>query len=156
MAALADTTVLSNFAQIRRPDLLRRTYPDLVVPPVVRAELTAGERWGLVPVCDWSWLEIAPLLESEVEAAKTFGPKIGPGEAACLSLAKSRGLFLLTDDRDARTLAVALGLEISGTLGVLAKLVHSQALNLDHADELLTEMRRRGYRSPVRSIQEVL
>jgi predicted nucleic acid-binding protein len=70
MAALADTTVLSNFAQVLRPDLLRQAYPELIVPPAVRAELTAGERWGLVPVCDWSWLEIARLVGSEVDDAK--------------------------------------------------------------------------------------
>jgi predicted nucleic acid-binding protein len=57
----------------------------------------------------------------------SLGPRIGPGEAACLALAKSRGLFLLTDDGDARALAVFLGIELSGTLGVLAKLVRSEA-----------------------------
>jgi|SRR5947209_12485244 len=156
MATLADTTVLSNFSQVRRPDLLRLAYPDLIAPPIVLAELKAGERRGLVPICDWTWLEVAPPVGREVSYVQELGHGIGPGEAACLALAKSRGLFLLTDDAAARALALSLGIELSGTLGVLVKLVHRQAISPDLADELLTEMRRRGYRSPVRSIQEVL
>jgi len=156
IAVLVDTTVLNNFAHVRRPDLLRWTYPQAIVPPIVLAELTAGERLGIVPLCDWTWLEIAPLSGDESARAQEFPREIGPGEAACLALAKARGLPLLTDDGGARALAGSLGIEISGTLGVLAMLVRGEALSLEQADELLTEMRRRGYRSPVRSLSEIL
>lgn len=156
IAVLVDTTVLSNFAHVQRSDLLQRIYPQAVVPPVVLAELTAGERLGIVPLCDWTWLKIAPLREEESAQAREFTREIGPGEAACLALAKTRGFPLLTDDGGARALAGLLGIEISGTLGVLAKLVREKALSLELADELLTEMRRRGYRSPVRSLSEIL
>jgi predicted nucleic acid-binding protein len=155
-AVLVDTTVLNNFAHVRRSDLLRRVYPQAVVPPVVLAELAAGERLGIVPLCDWTWLEIAPLSADESTQARRFPREIGPGEAACLALATTRGLTLLTDDGRARAVAGSLGVEISGTLGVLAKLVREDALSLDLADELLTEMRRRGYRSPIHSLSEVL
>ena len=156
VAVLVDTTVLNNFAQVRRSDLLRRIYPEAVVPPIVLAELTAGERLGIVPLCDWTWLEIALLNEDESTQARRFPRELGPGEAACLALAITRGLLLLTDDGGARALAGSLGIEISGTLGVLASLVREEALSLELADELLTEMRRRGYRSPVHSLSEVL
>jgi predicted nucleic acid-binding protein len=153
-AVLVDTTVLNNFSHVRRSDLLRRVYPRAVVPPVVLAELEAGERLGIVPLCDWTWLEIAPLNEEESAQARRFPRQIGPGEAACLALATTRGVLLLTDDGSARDLAGSLGIEIS--VGVLAKLVREETVSLDLADELLTEMRRRGYRSPVRSLSEVL
>lgn len=52
MPALADTTVLNNFAQIRRPDLLRLAWPELAAPIPVLTELELGVRRGLVPVCD--------------------------------------------------------------------------------------------------------
>lgn len=59
--ALLDTTLLSNFAHIQRPDLLRIVLgEDAATVPAVIAELEAGETLGLVPVCDWSWL---PILE---------------------------------------------------------------------------------------------
>jgi hypothetical protein len=62
---LADTTVLSNFAQIGRPDLLRSAFPGLATPEAVREELARGERLGLVPVCDWSWLTTVELTGAE-------------------------------------------------------------------------------------------
>jgi hypothetical protein len=65
MPSLADTTVLNNFAQIRRTDLLRSIYPDLSAPLPVWSELEIGVRRGLVPACDWSWLKILDLTEPE-------------------------------------------------------------------------------------------
>ncbi len=156
ITVLVDTTVLSNFAHVRRPDLLRRIYPQAGVPPVVLAELSAGEQLAIVPVCDWTWLEIVPLSEEEHARAKEVPRGIGPGEAACLALAKTLGIPLLTDDSGARALAGSLGIEISGTIGVLATLVREEALPLELADALLTEMRRHGYRSPIRSLSEAL
>jgi predicted nucleic acid-binding protein len=156
MAVLTDTTVLSNFAQARRPDLLQRAFPDLLAPPAVLAELRTGERLGRVPICDWSWLGVIQLTESENAYADGLRPDLGPGEASCLALVRSRGLFLLTDDGNARRVAQSLQGEISGTLGVLAKLVRREILSLDQADDLLATMRRRGYRSPVRSISVVV
>jgi predicted nucleic acid-binding protein len=97
MPVLTDTTVLSNFAQVRRPDLLQAAYPDLVAPPAVLAELRTGERLGRVPVCDWTWLGTIQLSESENAYAEGLRPDLGPGEASCLALVRSHGFFLLTD-----------------------------------------------------------
>ena len=62
---------------------------------------------------------------------------------------------MLTDDADARRLAAALKVEISGTIGVLIKLVRREILTLEQGDRLLAEMIARGYRSPVRSLREI-
>jgi predicted nucleic acid-binding protein len=155
MPALADTTVLSNFAQVLRADLLRAAYPDLAAPTAVWTELEAGARRGLVPVCDWSWLAILELSEREQAAADEIGRSLGRGESACLALARSRKFLLLSDDWDARKLGRSLGLEISGSLGVLDRLVSQQTLGLEAADALLEEMVRRGFRSPYRSLGEI-
>lgn len=155
MPSLADTTVLNNFAQIRRTDLLRSAYPDLAAPIPVWNELELGVRRALVPACDWSWLAILDLTEREQVQADEIGRDLGPGEAACLAAAMSRGLLLLSDDWDARALGRSLGLEVSGSLGVLDRLVLKQRLSLEEADALLTEMVRRGFRSPYRSLREI-
>ncbi len=157
MAVLTDTTVLSNFAHVRRPDLLREIFPDLVAPPAVFAELGSGERLGLVPVCDWAWLKVVELTESEQAHAAELRSDLEAGEAACLAIARSRGwLLLLTDDGDARRRAQSLGNPLSGTLGALARLVRQAALSVAEADRLLAKMRQCGYRSPVQSVVEVL
>jgi predicted nucleic acid-binding protein len=152
---LADTTVLSNFAQIGRPDLLRRAFPGLTTPEAVREELAKGERLGLVPVCDWSWLTTVELTGAEQSRAADLERHLQAGEAACIAVTEHRGGLLLTDDGAARSLAKSLGLEISGTIGVLVKLLRRKILTLEQGDRLLIEMMARGYRSPVRSLREI-
>src|SRR5215203_1175769 len=155
MSSLADTTVLNNFAQIRRADLLRSAYPDLAATIPVWSELESGVRRGQVPACDWTWLEILELTEREQAQADEIGRDLGPGESACIAAAVARGFLMLSDDWDARKLGRALGLEVSGTLGVLDRLISKQILNLDEADALLSEMVRRGFRSPYQSLREI-
>jgi predicted nucleic acid-binding protein len=152
---LSDTTVLNNFAQIRRPDLLQRVYPTLASPRVVREELARGERLGLVRPGDWSWLQLLDLTDVEKSRATDLERLLQAGEAACLAIAEARDGVVLTDDGAARRLAASLHLETSGTIGALVKLVRKGALTLHVGDTLLTEMISRGYRSPVRSLREV-
>jgi hypothetical protein len=152
---LADTTVLNNFAQVRRPDLLREAFSSLVSPQVVLQELAAGERLGRVPVCDWSWLNLVDLTEAERFRADDLKRLLQAGEAACIAIAEARGGGVLTDDNSARRVAVGLGLETSGTLGALVKLVRRKFLSLIEGDQLLNEMIRRGYRSPLRTLRDL-
>src|SRR6185295_11112967 len=109
----------------------------------------------LVPVCDWSWLKILALTEREQVQADEIGRDLGRGEAACIAAAVSRGFFMLSDDWEARALGRSLGLDVSGSLGVLERLVSQQTLDLEEADALLAEMVLRGFRSPYRSIGEI-
>lgn len=154
-SVLTDTTVLSNFAHIRRPGLLRLAFPSLFTTPAVLEELASGLRSGQVPQSDWSWLRIVELTEEERHCAQEIGQSLGPGEAACLAVAQIRGWMVLTDDRAARHLAVSLGLELSGTLGALGRLLKYGHFPLDQVDSLLQEMIDHGYRSPIRSFRRL-
>lgn len=152
---LADTTVLSNFAQVRRPDLLREAFASLSAPREVWDELAAGERMGLVPICDWSWLDVIEPTDAERSYASELRRDAGVGEAACIAVLVARGGLLLTDDGPARHLAAALGVELSGTIGALVKLLRRKTLSLEEGDALLQGMIACGYRSPVRSLREI-
>jgi len=68
-------------------------------------------------------------------------------------MALIRNCRILTDDRDARELARHLKIPLSGTLGVLVRLIDLDVLNLDDADALLSQMMTAGYRSPVASLR---
>ena len=81
--------------------------------------------------------------------------RLNAGEAACLAMAINRGCRLVTDDRDAREFAHRLRVPLSGTLGVLTRLVDVGALGLEEADALLSRMLVAGYRSPVVSLREL-
>ncbi len=153
---LADTTVLSNFAHAERPDLLRQAFPDLAVPDPVREELAVGERLGLVPSCDWSWLQAIELTDTEQVRAAELRNYLQAGEAACIAVAAARGGLLLTDDGAARRMAGSLEVSVSGTIGVLLRLWRRGILAIEEGDRLLSEMMDRGYRSPVQSLHEIL
>src|SRR6266545_2067496 len=148
-AALSDTTVLSNFAHVERPDLLQALFSPLLVPSSVLQELARGEELGSIPRCRWDWLEVVVPTPSEEALAARFRRSLGAGESDGLAVARTRGLLVLTDDRDARLLGKSLGLDISGTLGCLRDLVKRSIVELSGADLLLTQMREQGYRSPV-------
>jgi predicted nucleic acid-binding protein len=154
-AALSDTTVLSNFAHIERPDLLRALFVPLLVPPSVLEELRTGERRALIPKCAWDWLEMVVPTASEQALAEVLRSTLGPGEAEGLAVAKSRNLLILTDDLDARRWAASSGLDVAGTLGCLRDLVKHSILDGAAADLLLARMRERGYRSPVLSLRDL-
>lgn len=156
-AYLLDTTVLSNFAHVRRPDLPRTVLgASLAVTPGVLAELRAGEQTGQVPTCDWTWLTVLVPTAAESALATDLERQLDPGEAECLAVTVQRGYRFLSDDFAARRLATAKGLTVSGTIGILLKGVTSGALALPEADRLLAEMIRHGYRAPVRSLHELL
>jgi predicted nucleic acid-binding protein len=113
-------------------------------------------RLGKLPSLDWSWLPIWTLEEEEVPYYHRLLSRLNPGEAACLAMALIRKGRILTDDRDAREFARHLTIPLSGTLGVLARLIDLGVLNLDDADALLSQMMTAGYRSPVTSLQDLV
>ena len=116
--AVADTTLLSYFAHVRRPDLPILAFPERVVPGAVLEELREGERRGLVPVCDWSPIPVVEPTQEEVSAIEHLRDSLDRGELAAIAVALRRGAVLVTDDRAARQNAGMLGLHVSGTLGV--------------------------------------
>jgi len=66
MLHVIDTTTLSNFALIKRPELVQIALKGQgVTTAVVLAELKVGESLGLIPACDWSRLPVVQLTPAE-------------------------------------------------------------------------------------------
>ena len=148
-----DTTVLSNFAHVRRPLLIRTALGESVLTtPVVMAELAQGVKAGYVPACDWDWLDILKPDERIRSLADELRRVVDGGEAESLAAALVQGCVFLSDDFAARELAKHHGVKVSGTLGILIRLVKSDRLSLDEADKLLQTMIAHGYRSPVSTL----
>lgn len=154
--SLLDNTVMSNFAIVRRPDLLRVAFGEtLATPQQAFDELQAGIEARKLPPLDWTWLPVWELEPTELTRYRQLSISLNAGEAACMTMAVERGCRVLTDDRDARKLAHHLQIPLSGTLGVLARLVDSDELVIGEADQLLRTMTAAGYRSPVASLLDV-
>ena len=81
---------------------------------------------------------------------------LGRGEATGIAISKERKLTFFSDDKVARKVARDMGVKISGTIGVLKVAVEEGRISVEEADEVLHRMVKGGYRSPIRSIREVL
>jgi predicted nucleic acid-binding protein len=163
-----DTTVLSNFAEAGRLDLLEARYRDKAFVTIeVSDELRRGIHAGynhLAPTLQQmetvhpeGWLSIlSPETSEEHRLRLEFDHSLDPGEASCLALAISRGLVFATDDLAARRLAEQRSVRLTGTLGILIALVRSETLTLGEANAMLAAMIARNYRSPVDQLNDLI
>lgn len=119
MLAVADTGPLHYLVMIDAIDLLPRLFTTVLVPQIVRDEISHANTPASVRA--WiadppPWLQIAPVPSLE---ALPF-PKLDVGERVALALAMSRHAdVVLIDDRRGVAVARAQGLVSVGTLGLL-------------------------------------
>jgi predicted nucleic acid-binding protein len=154
---ILDNTVLSNFALVGQIDLLPMAFGSaLATVPQVLAEFDEGVSFGRVPTTDWHWLRLLQLSPDEKVLEQQLRRSLGEGESACLAVAVKRSAQVLTDDRRARRVAGELGVAVSGTLGVLIRLVRAGQMDLPKADSIMLDMVHHGYRSPVITLKDLI
>jgi predicted nucleic acid-binding protein len=161
-----DTTVLSNFAAVGRLELLEERYrgtafTTLEVTDELRKGVKAGYAYLELVLADvdhadqGGWIGVlVPQSAYERRLRAQFDDRLGSGEASCLALAVLRELTLVTDDRAARQMAETRRVPVTGTVGILIKLVRNSTLSLSEANALLADMIQRRYRSPVDRLDE--
>lgn len=112
----------------------------------------------LFPLQADGWIRLTDLEDDEErERYARLLAVVQPGEAASLAIAVQRGWTFITDDRAARLIAMEEGVSITGTLGILLRLIEQDVLLLDEANRLLGEMIARArYRSPVTDLSILL
>lgn len=151
MIIAADTSPLVAFSAIRRMDLLRAVFNEVWIPPAVYGELvTDGEGWMN-----------AQQVQSEVDRGEwlrrwtvpfaclpSSSAKLGKGELEAVSLAFHQQGVCLVDERRGRAFAQSVGVQIVGSLGVLARCKKSGLI--PNVTPLVQAMEESGiYRDPV-------
>lgn len=145
-----DATVLSNFAVTDDLDLLDALPARFVTVDAVADELRAEFEAGY------------DHLEREIDATEVIAVEETPdsdvldefdrGESYALSAAQQRSETL-----SARELAAKRGIELTGSIGLLVRLVLRDELSVSEADTILERwITGTRYRSPVESVREVL
>ncbi|MGN9785102.1 hypothetical protein ACTMTF_26975 [Nonomuraea sp. ZG12] len=153
-----DAMCLNHFARAERLDVLRDLLAGdtCLTTHVVREEIREGVRAYpiLQAVLDTDWLQLARLdtLE-EIRCFTKWVRRIGSsernlGEASVFSAAElSRGIAI-TDDREAVEVGRANGLEVHGTLWILARACEDGKLNEVAAGNIVDSLRATGMRLP--------
>jgi predicted nucleic acid-binding protein len=116
---VCNTSPLQYLHQVGLLDLLGILLGDVLVPPAVVDELAVGRSLG-VDLPDLDALTWVVVQAPSGLASLPTSPPIGPGESEVIALALERGdAVVVLDDRTARSVALSLGLRLTGTLGLL-------------------------------------
>ncbi|MFF0867827.1 DUF3368 domain-containing protein [Nonomuraea sp. NPDC003560] len=153
-----DAMCLNHFARAERLDVLRDLLAGTacLTTHVVREEIRAGmeEHPLLRTVLDADWLGLARLdsLE-ELRCFMKWAQRIGSaernlGEASVFSAAELARGIAVTDDREAVTVGRAHGLDVHGTLWLLARATQDGKLNEVAAGNLVDALIATGMRLP--------
>lgn len=132
MIVVSDATPLNILLRIGHVDILPRLFGHIVIPTAVAREMAHANAPDVVRSCARSrpdWLAV----RSPEHIDRTL--QLGDGELEALALATELRADLLL--RKARRAATALGLRITGTLGVL---MLAEARDLIDFDAALTKL----------------
>lgn len=117
MTVVVNTSPLVALERIGELDILPKLFGKIIRPQSVVDELNAGRSiyGGIDALYHVSWLET---VEDPPEMA--LRKELGDGETAAIALAfRLKADLVILDDLAARNVAVELGLNVTGTLGVL-------------------------------------
>jgi len=133
LAAVSDAGPLIHLAEIDSLELLSK-FDTLLVPKAVYKEVEAGGVPG----------ELADLSYELVESdeSRVSGEELDAGERAAIAVAEERGVVLLTDDLAAREAASDVGVEVHGSVGILALGYGRGLLDRDEAASRMRALQR--------------
>lgn len=99
-------------------DFVGRLPVEFLSPAEVRAELLEGARHGHPPISP-EWVRFVALAKPLDLVARA---NLGAGEAAVIELALQEGIpRVVIDERRGRRAALAVGLQVTGTLGLFGR-----------------------------------
>lgn len=157
MAAVPDASVLITLAKIDRVHLLRQLYGRALIGPIVKHEVVdEGKHVGALGVqrveqaLEEGWVRIMsiskPARQVQERLARTT--KLHKGEVEAISIAKAHRSTLIVDDKEARSVAGALGVQYLGTAGVLLAAYRHKHLDQDEFEDAVTGLTRVLWLSP--------
>lgn len=112
---VCDASPLIVLARVEQVELLKQLFVNVYAPPAVWSEATGdASAPGADVLLGASWIRVrAPGVVPQ--------SRLGLGEREAMGLAAELSAVLIVDDGAARAEAVALGVRITGTLGILRR-----------------------------------
>ena len=117
MPVVSDTSSIILLDKCALLDLLPALYGEVLIPPAVRHELTAGAPVGGLIGADWVRTRVPDPARVATELAA--GLHAGEAEAIALAAQLGPGSGVVVDDLGARRRARQLGITVVGSAGVL-------------------------------------
>jgi predicted nucleic acid-binding protein len=152
---ISDTSPIRYLVLIGEAELLQRLYGRVLIPQTLRAELKTPRTPAVVR--EWvesshAWIEVVQ--ERQSHSMPLVSSSLDPGERAAIALALDLSAdLLLMDERAGVEEARRLGLNATGTLGVLARGAERGFTDLASAVE---KLRATNFRVQSELIQQLL
>jgi predicted nucleic acid-binding protein len=122
---VSDNSPLNLLIRLGQSDILPKLFQQIFSPPEVAHEMMHAKAPQAVRTFMASppaWLRIvAPRNQSQI-------PNLDPGESAAINLAIELKAILMIDERDARAVASAKGIQIVGAIGVLERAANEELI----------------------------
>ncbi|MCX6876303.1 MAG: DUF3368 domain-containing protein [Verrucomicrobia bacterium] len=131
MPVVSNTSPICNLAVIGRLDILHARFGVIMIPRAVRDELDrlahADGRRAIKNACAEGWLRVEEVTRRELVDVLASSLDAGESEAIALAWEVKAGMLVM-DESAGRTMARHLGVNLTGTLGVLLKEVRAGRL----------------------------
>lgn len=151
---VSDAGPIIGFARIGRLALLHEVTGSLIIPTAVHGEIVVnqGAMPGAADVVRAEWIQRA--IVADRSAIEGLPHNLHEGEREAIALALERKTQLLVDEIRARRAARELGIEVIGTLRILAEAKRLGRIEL--ARPIVAQMRSSGYRFDAALIRQFL
>lgn len=154
-AVVSDADVLIHLAKLGRIPLLQVLYGCVSISEHVRLEITSKDDHGITEAIG-SFLIVHPSSQKKAEAIATqHGIHIGEAHTKALGESLNASLFL-SNERKVRKAAIEEGFRVAGTIGVILRAAHIQAITISEAISLLEQMKSEDFRIHPDLIQEAI
>ena len=141
--------MLIALAKIRRLGVLQDTYGEALIGPTVHEEVVTAGRTLAAPGVEQvenalanGWLKLARFTTAERRLASRIlrTSRLHKGEAEALAIAERRRRRIVLDDKEARGMAQALGLDYVGTAGVLLDAFFQEHIGLGDLESAIADL----------------
>jgi len=119
LLVVSNSSIIIALARICHLDLMGKLFKKVIVPEAVWKEVTVEGKPDREKILRAGFIHVEKMGNKRLVAFLEEFVDRGEAEAIVLALELNADLLLI-DDRDARNLAKKLGLQVMGTLGVLA------------------------------------
>ena len=140
-AWVVNASPLILFARIGRLDLIERCAPTILVPNAVLQEVLAGLERDRTAATALEWAE-RYRIEDIAPGASIEHWDLGPGESQVVAHSVGGSRWAVLDDRAARRCAMAHGIRVIGSLGVVLRSKNNR--QIDRARPLVNELMAAG------------
>jgi predicted nucleic acid-binding protein len=141
---VSDAGPIIIFARIGRLSLLHEVTGSLLIPDAVYDEivLKKGGMPGAAEVAQATWIQKASVADHSI--VDGLPNVLHEGEREAIALAKERGAQLLVDEIRARRVAIEWGIDVIGTLRILAEAKRLGQITV--VRPIIAQMQSSGYR----------